>query len=206
MAISTYTELQTAIGTSWLARTDLASRLPEFIALAEADIRRDLRKKVVINSAFSLSANPTTLPATNAELKSIRFNTSSLKHSLDGRSVAALSALRQTGTGQPTYYAVTNNQIMVDIDPDTAYTMEIVYYESLVALSGGAPTNSTLTESPDIYLYGSLLHSAPFLEHDERIGMWRAMYDTAVAKENEARERSELASAPMSIGLPVTFG
>jgi len=35
MAISTFTELKTAVD-NWLARTDLAGRAPEFIALAEA--------------------------------------------------------------------------------------------------------------------------------------------------------------------------
>ena len=35
MAVTTYAELQTALD-NWLARTDLQSRHPEFIALAEA--------------------------------------------------------------------------------------------------------------------------------------------------------------------------
>ncbi len=37
MAITTYTELQAAIA-SWLNRGDLTAQIPDFIALAEADI------------------------------------------------------------------------------------------------------------------------------------------------------------------------
>lgn len=42
MAISTYSELQTAVA-NWLDRDDLTARIPEFISLAEARFNRDLR-------------------------------------------------------------------------------------------------------------------------------------------------------------------
>ncbi len=42
MSISTYAELQTAVG-NWLNRADLTARIPEFIELFEARVKRDLR-------------------------------------------------------------------------------------------------------------------------------------------------------------------
>lgn len=42
MAITTYTELKTAVA-NWLYRDDLTARVPEFIALAESEIRRRAR-------------------------------------------------------------------------------------------------------------------------------------------------------------------
>ena len=42
MAISNYSELQTAVA-NWLDRDDLTARIPEFIALAEARFNRVLR-------------------------------------------------------------------------------------------------------------------------------------------------------------------
>ena len=44
MAITTYAELQTALD-NWLARTDLQSRTPEFITLAEARMNRELETR-----------------------------------------------------------------------------------------------------------------------------------------------------------------
>ena len=44
MAVTTYAELQTALD-NWLARTDLQSRHPEFIALAEARMNRELETR-----------------------------------------------------------------------------------------------------------------------------------------------------------------
>lgn len=187
-----------------LARTDMAANWDELIMLAETDIRADLRKEVVI-AALTMDMNPEALPAACEELKAIRYNTASYVHSLDGLSMASLAAVRQPGTGRPSYFAVANNSLYFDITPDSAYTMEITYYSTLVALGADGTTNTTLTNSPNIYLYATLLHSAPFLEHDDRAPMWRDFYDQAVAKENLRRERSELGSAPMSIGLPTVF-
>ena len=56
MAISTYAELQTAVG-NWLARSDLTSRIPEFIDLGEARINRILRSRSMITEA---TLNPST--------------------------------------------------------------------------------------------------------------------------------------------------
>src|SRR5688500_1318788 len=50
MAISTYTELQTAVA-NWLDRTDIAARVPEFIALAEAQMNRRLRVRQMVTRA-----------------------------------------------------------------------------------------------------------------------------------------------------------
>ena len=44
MAISTKSELHTAV-TNWLNRSDLTSRIPEFITLAEASFNRNLRTR-----------------------------------------------------------------------------------------------------------------------------------------------------------------
>ena len=42
MALSTFTELKEAVA-DWLDRSDLTARIPDFIALAEARINRELR-------------------------------------------------------------------------------------------------------------------------------------------------------------------
>ena len=44
MALSTYTELKASVA-DWLNRTDLTSVIPDFIALAEAQIERTLRTR-----------------------------------------------------------------------------------------------------------------------------------------------------------------
>ena len=48
-----------------------------------------------------------------------------------------------------------------------------------------------LTQNPDIYLYGSLMASAPFLMDDEKIAIWGALFDKAVRdlESQDARDR-----------------
>ena len=57
MAISTKAELHTAVA-NWLNRSDLTSRIPEFIALGEAQLNRILRTRDMLTRAS---------PPTNAQ-------------------------------------------------------------------------------------------------------------------------------------------
>ena len=63
MAISTYSELQTAAA-NWLDRSDLSDRIPEFIALAEARFNRILRIRDMetVSTAISTAAGTGYLP------------------------------------------------------------------------------------------------------------------------------------------------
>ena len=58
MAISTYTELQTAVA-NWLDRDDLTARIPEFIALTEARFNRLLRVRSMETEADQVTTSGT---------------------------------------------------------------------------------------------------------------------------------------------------
>jgi hypothetical protein len=205
MAITTYSELQTAVA-NWLNRSDLTSRIPEFITLAEADIRRELRARKLVG-AINMDAGVASkaLPTSVKELKSLRYNTSSMQGELREMTPGGLAKIRQSAAGIPQAYMVVNSTVYFDRPPDTGYALELVYIELDVALSGVITTNNTLTVAPDIYLYGALLQSAPFLEHDERIAMWEDRFEKAIAKENVYREGQEFGASP-EMTLPIVFG
>lgn len=67
-------------------------------------------------------------------------------------------------TDIPIYFTVTT-QLEFDSTPDQAYTVEMQYVKRLTALSDASPTNDILTNYPNIYLYGSLVHL--FTEYQE---------------------------------------
>lgn len=208
MAITNYTELQTAVG-NWLNRSDLTARIPEFIALAEPGFRRKLRdKKAVSSGAMSTGTDSILLSAVNSaikEVESIRYNTTSMKHALTQVHPADLASLRSVGTGIPRYFAIVDGAVYWDVEPSSAYTIQVSYIEKITPLSGSNTTNSTLTNSPDIYLFGALCEAEPYLEHDERVALWKSKLEEAINDENIARERAEFGAAP-SIRLPVVFG
>ena len=55
------------------------------------------------------------------------------------------------------------------------YNASLVYYARVPTLSVSNTTNWLLTEAPDVYLYGALVHSAPYLKDDARIQVWEAL-------------------------------
>ena len=80
MAIGTYSELQTAVA-NWLDRSDLSSRIPEFITLSEARINRLLRVRLmetvkVISLISGSKRYP--LPSDYLQLRTIQYDASTI--------------------------------------------------------------------------------------------------------------------------------
>src|SRR5690349_9657777 len=68
----TYSGLLASIG-DWLNRSDLTAQIPDFIILAEAQMKRRLRRASLRVSNFTVDARNKTIPAGMAELRSIYF-------------------------------------------------------------------------------------------------------------------------------------
>ena len=75
--------------------------------------------------------------------------------------------------------------------PDSDYTTSMLYLKKIDNLSTTNPTETMLTENPDIYLYGALLEAEPFLMNDARVQLWAAAFQQAIAdlqeQDNEDR-------------------
>lgn len=203
MAISTYSELQTAVG-NWLNRGDLASRIPEFIALAEADLARRVRRKTVVGTVAITSATATVaLPATCAELRSVRITDGAFTlgrplQIVTPERLAAVRAERAGATGRPEFAAVIEGTLYLVPTPDANLSAEIIYFEALTPLGASVSTNAIFEEAPDSYLYGALTHASPYLLHDARVPTWKGLYDNAVTSLNEVRQREEQAAIEQS--------
>jgi hypothetical protein len=62
------------------------------------------------------------------------------------------------------------------------------------------PTNVVLDTYPELYLYGALIEAEPYLVDDQRIALWKGMYDDAVTRINIMGDY-DVASA-LTMGLP----
>jgi hypothetical protein len=94
---------------------------------------------------------------------------------------------RQKGSnvaGKPAFYSHSEDQFEVFPTPDGSYAAELLYIQKIPALSDTVTTNWLLSSYPDIYLYGSLLNSAPYLAEDGRAEVWARLYGEAVDKLN----------------------
>jgi len=66
-------------------------------------------------------------------------------------------------------------------------------------LSDSNTTNDVLTEFPDLYLYGSLAETSPFLMQDERLQVWSSLYKESVKTANESAQRGRVSAAPLQM-------
>jgi hypothetical protein len=190
MAITTYAELKTAIA-NWLNRDDLTSAIPDFITSAEAQMQRDVRHyKMMQRSTAPIDSRYTAVPPT--WLETVRFHLVGDKsYRLELTSMDDMLQLREErgGTsGRPTHYAHIGDSLEVFPTPDAEYDAELLYYEKIPVLSDSNTTNWLLEFAPDLYLYGSLVHSAPYLKDDERIQVWATLYTTALQGLNNQSE------------------
>jgi len=64
--------------------------------------------------------------------------------------------------------------------PVTTLPWEVVYYELPPLLDDGNQTNWLTDYAPGALLYRALLEATPFLKNDERIPVWKNLYDEAM--------------------------
>lgn len=74
-------------------------------------------------------------------------------------------------------------------------TAELAYYQRLSLGLNDTDTNNVLATYPGIYIYGALVHSAPFLRDDSRVQTWAALYGDLVEGANREHERSRSAGS-----------
>lgn len=206
MAITTYAELKTAVG-DWLNRSDLDSVIPNFISLAEAQFNRSIRHRKMVTRADATLDTPY-FAVPNDWLQTIRFqlNTNPATPLLFVTPEQALEESMVYSAGQqPLFYTTIGQQFQVVPTPDTSYEAELLYYAKIPALSDSATTNWLLTESPDIYLYGALIQSAPYLKEDERINVWAGLYQRLIDDMMLADERARIGSSKLKTRIR-TFG
>lgn len=188
MTIANYSQLKTAVA-DFLNRDDLTSVVPTFIALAEADMQRKVRHwRMETRSTAQLDTQFSAIPSDWVE--TIRFYLTTGETSrLELISQAEMIDRKEADsnvTGRPYYYAMTGAQFELYPVPDGLYTGELLYFGKIPALSDSATTNWLLTNAPDAYLYGALIHSAPYLKDDARIQIWAALYQSAIDSLNNS--------------------
>ena len=193
MAITTYAELNRSI-TDFLTRDDLDTVAPDFITLAEADLSRKVRHwRMEGRATAEIDTQYSAIPADFLEVITFHVTSGNLRP-LELISQAEMLRRRYENldtSGKPAYYALTAGEIEVYPTPDGTYTTELYYYKRISALSDSNTSNWLLEYFPDAYLYGSLVHSAPYLKDDARLQLWAALYEQAIASINRESEATK---------------
>lgn len=201
MALTDYSSLKTSVA-SYLARSDLTDQIPDFIRLAEERLARDLRtrKMLVVARADTTASDSTVgLPTDFLEMRDMHLRTTPVQ-SLTYRSPNAFYAgSRTTDSGKPIDYTILASEIQFAPVPDTAYSIQMLYYAKPQYLSDTNITNAFLANYPDALLYAALGEAEPYLMNDARLQTWAALYDRAITAINTSDQSSEYGGQPMSM-------
>ena len=203
MTITTYTELKAAIA-DWLVRDDLTAVIPSFISLAEAQMQRVIRHhKMMQRAEAEIDTRYFVLP--NDWLETVRFHLRGDRtYRLELTSLDDMLQLRQANgdpSGIPTHFAHVGQQLEVYPSPSGAFDVELLYHKQIPALSDSNTTNWLLADHPDVYLYGALLQSAPYLDDDQRMQVWSTLYGNAIQAINQESKKARYSGSGMRMRI-----
>jgi hypothetical protein len=233
MALTTYAELVEAV-LAWLNRetdTDIEARVPDWIVLCEARIRRQqewFRQIYSLANAgvpLAISDYPQELPAYVREVTAM-WNANTASHG--EIEILTPSAWRGFVKLDSSVGAVPRKAVIVpQMDRFLQATDAGAAQGAFLYLWPEPPTDSTLSvdfeyirdldpittnavgglflRHPDLYLYGTLVESAPYLQHDERLQLWESRFNQAVKEINIERERAQFAASRKRPTLPRVF-
>ena len=169
-----YGTLQGEIATT-LNRDDLTVSIRTFIQSAEGKFRRDYRTRKLLNRTFLVSTEDVDLPTDYNSLQDLYHDGTEHFGPIEivpAEKLGELKALHGT-SGVPRFAAILDTVIRFVPAPTGTFTLKMTYWRKVPSLSDAATTNWLILDHPDIYLYGALLESAPFLKNDNRLPMWK---------------------------------
>jgi hypothetical protein len=194
--ITNYSTLQSAIA-DYLNRADLTSQIQTFIQFVEADLNTRLRcREMIVRATATSDQEYVQLPADWVEAINLQIvdGASPLRYvTLDeGDIINKAQVLTQVSV-----YSLMNGAIELIPAPSDNIEIEMVYYGKIPALTNVNTTNWLLTKAPDVYLYGALVHAAPFLMDDQRIPVFGNIYLKRVEELNQESQKSLHSGSPL---------
>lgn len=172
MAINSFAALQAAV-INWMNRGDLATVVPDFIALAEARIATDLRVRRLLTSTTLITTPGGTvaLPSGWLAFEALRYNGCPV----DLMTSEQLADRFGQNTGEPLKYTIEGDQLVLGPTPANAYTLSARYYKQLDPLEVTG-TNWLLTSKPNLYLYAALAEACLFVKKKDDAASWAGLY------------------------------
>lgn len=201
MSFTSYTNLKAEIA-DYLGRSDLTSKIPTFVTLAELRLSRDLRTRKMLASATATMTSgdgKVALPADFLEMRNI-YTQGNPRMPVTYLSPSAfMRDARADESGLPVFYTVLGAEFEFAPMPDTAYVLEILYFAKPTAMSDSVSSNAFLANYPDALLYASLLEAEPYLINDARTATWADLYNRAIQNINSSDQNSEYSGVPLTM-------
>lgn len=197
-----YGELKTLVE-AYLHRNDLTSYLDTFLSLAQTRVFRDVKApEFETRATMDLIAGDRYIP-TPSDMKTllnVQIDTETGRKVLLPLSRVQMDSRFATVTTDTPYnYAIYGDQIELQPTPGEDLTIEIIYQYRPALMTENTDENDLLTRNPNIFIYAAMLEATPFIQGDERVGMWREYYEAELVQLNTEADDRELSGGPLQI-------
>lgn len=137
-----------------IARADLTTQIATAVqnAIDYYDRERFWFNEAIATASTVASTQNLDVPTDFIAADTLRVTINSSKLDLTRRTKAYIDAITVTAshTGQPSDYAVYNQDLWLWPIPAAVYTLTLTYHKSLAALSGASDTNAWMTEGEQL--------------------------------------------------------
>lgn len=206
MAIATYSDLKATVA-DFLNRADLTSAIPNFVTLAEAQIIGRLMKdgpvrEMMGRSDATINSEFIGLPSDFLGAKAIYLapNYKPVDF-VSPEEIVQRKTLYPHESGDPQCFTVVGGEFQFwPWASGGTFSGELTYWKSIPALSDATTTNWLLTKRPDVYLYTTLIQSAPYLKDDARLSAWGTLASTGMDDLIQGDKQSRTAPH-LSVGI-----
>lgn len=198
MNLTTYAGLQEAIA-SYLGQDNLSSQIPTFIAIAESRAARRIKvrdQESVWTGTVTAGNSTIALPSTFRGFRSVH---------IDGDPVYQLEHVTpeqlyqySTGEGRPKVFTVIGSNMTFPADSDGTYIVKGVMYVSPSSIATTTTGTFFTTRAPELLLYGSLQAAAEYIQDDEQVQKWGALFDQALTELQYETNREKYGPIPVA--------
>lgn len=202
MDVTNYGELKTALA-GYIHRTDLEDMIETFIRMAQVRISRDLDDNALETSGtVSVTAGTKTASIPTGLIQTYHIQVSSGSTAYMLRQDTLLGVENRNASevsGVPTHYARNGNQFIFAPTPDADGSYPIYYKKRLTAFSADVDTDDILTDYPNIYIYASMIESAPYLRDGTFVKTWKELYTEEVRAINDQAYEAKFLGPPAQV-------
>jgi len=199
MGLATYEDLKQSI-INWSHRSDLDLLIDDFILLAETRMFNnpievlEVAGQDTTDNTLTTTGKTIALPADYQSIRSIRLELNGVNNDLRYR--APEQMIIRDASGLPSFFTVSGTNIVFDRVPDAVYTVNLQYFAKPTALSSANPTNTILTNNPDIYLFGALNALFAHANNDIDAANYANQFIAAIRGANKLAKQGRYGPAP----------
>ena len=193
--MTNYSDLLAAVA-DWTHRTDMAAKVPSFLALVETSFNRRLRCREMETALAStaLTSGQFTLPADFLSIKYLQSDTSPPQTLLLTTQEYLADKPDQAGT--PLYFAISGTKA---ICWPTSGSIKGVYFAKIPALTSLNTTNWLMTKHPDLYLFGVIAQACVFTRDAPLEAAMNQRVDRLIASINSDSKAAEISGGPLTV-------